>query len=136
MDMTKLDAPVQSLLRGKNFAFVGTVNADGSPHVAPTWIDTDGEYVFVNTGIGTVKERNAKRDARITIAITEQGNPYNLLIIRGKVVGRVSGLSATENLDKLTKKYMGMEKFPDRRQASIQVTLKIEPLRIFTRKIA
>jgi PPOX class probable F420-dependent enzyme len=133
--MAKIDASVQVLLEGKNFAYVSTVNADGSPHVAPTWVDTDGSYVLINTGLGTVKHRNAKRDPRVTIAITEHGNPYNLVIIRGHVVEQVTGSSATDHLDRLAKKYMGMDKFPDRQLALRQVTLKIKPVRVFTRKM-
>lgn len=134
-EMAKLDASVQELLGGKNFAFLSTVNADGSPHVAPTWVDVEGGYVLINTGLGTVKQRNAKRDPRVTIAITEQANPYNLVVIRGEVEEQISGSSATDRLDKLAKKYMGVDKFPDRKLASIQVTLKIKPIRVFTRKM-
>ena len=132
--MPKLDASVQGLLQGRNFAFVSTVNADGSPHVAPTWVDTDGDYVLVNTGLGTVKRRNVKRDPRVTIAITEQTNPYNLVIIRGRVAEQISGPKATDQLDRLAKRYMGVGEFPDRQLASQQVTLRIKPERVFTRK--
>jgi len=132
--MSKLDASVQKLLQGKNFAFVSTVNADGSPHVAPTWVDTDGDNVLVNTNVSTVKRRNMKRDPRVTLALTEQTNPYNLVIIRGRVVEEISGPKATDQLDRLAKRYMGVEEFPDRKLASKQVTLRIKPERVFTRK--
>jgi len=132
--MSKLDASVQKLLQGKNFAFVSTVNGDGSPHVAPTWVDTDGDNVLVNTNVGTVKRRNMKRDPRVTLALTEQTNPYNLVIIRGRVVEEISGPKATDQLDRLAKRYMGVEEFPDRKLASKQVTLRIKPERVFTRK--
>ena len=132
--MPKLDASVQKLLQGKNFAFVSTVNADGSPHVAPTWVDTDGDNVLVNTNVSTVKRRNMKRDPRVTLALTEQTNPYNLVIIRGRVVEEISGPKATDQLDRLAKRYMGVEEFPDRKLASKQVTLRIKPERVFTRK--
>jgi PPOX class probable F420-dependent enzyme len=132
--MAELDTSVQALLQGKNFAFISTVNADGSPHVAPTWVDIDGNYVLINTGLGTVKQTNLKRDPRVTIAITEQTNPYNLVIIRGYVVEQTTGPKATAQLDRLAKKYMGLEEFPDRQLASRQATLKIKPERVFTRK--
>lgn len=134
-DMAELDVSVRELLEGKNFAFVSTVNADGSPHVAPTWVDTDGAHVFINTSIGSVKARNVKRDQRVTIAITEQANPYNLAIIRGVVVMQTSGPSATDRIDKLAKRYMGLDEFPDRKLATEQVTWKIKPIRVFTRKM-
>ena len=129
-----LDAFALELLKGKNFAFLSTVNVDGSPHVAPTWVDTDGEYLLINTGLGTVKQRNVKRDPRVTVAVVEHANPYNSMVIRGRVVEQVGGATATDSLDKLAKKYMGADKFPDRELASRQVILRIKPLRVFTRK--
>ena len=112
---------------------MSSVNPNGSPHVVLTWVDTDGEYVFINTGLGTVKQRNLQRDPRVTIAITEQANPYNLIVIRGEVADQISGASATERLDRLAQKYMRADKFQDR--DARQVTLKIKPLRVFTRKM-
>ena len=132
--MVELDASVQALLRGNNFAFVSTISSDGYPHVAPTWVDTDGIYVLINTGLGTVKQRNVKRNPRVAIALTEQTNPYNLVVIRGRVVEEVTGSKATVQFDRLARRYMGVEAFPDRQLASRQVTLKIKPERVFTRK--
>jgi len=113
---------------------VSTVNGDGSPHDAPTWVDTDGDNVLVNSNVSTVKRRNMKRDPRVTIALTEQTNPYNLVIIRVRVAEEISGPKATDQLDRLAKRYMGLEEFPDRKLASQQVTLSIKPERVFTRK--
>ena len=113
---------------------MSTVNGDGSPHVAPTWVDTDADYVLVNTNLHAIKRRNMKRDPRVTIALTEQTNPYNVVIIRGRVADEISGPKATDQLDRLAKRYMGVEEFPDRKLASKQVTLRIKPERVFTRK--
>jgi hypothetical protein len=41
------------LLRGKNFAHLVTLNPDGSPHVAPLWVDADEDgNVLVNSAGG------------------------------------------------------------------------------------
>ena len=44
--MAALSEKALELLRGKNFAYVATVNRDGSPQVTPVWIDTDGTNVL------------------------------------------------------------------------------------------
>jgi PPOX class probable F420-dependent enzyme len=128
--MAELDSSVQELLRGKNFAFVATVNSDGWPHVTPTWVDTDGQHVLVNTALGTVKQRNIKRDPRVTLVVMDQTNPYKAFIIRGRVVEQIVGSNAEAHLDALAKRYMGSDAFPDREVAAQQVILKIEPLRV------
>src|SRR6266581_3119410 len=55
--MTKLDDDARKILEGKNFIFLATVNPDGSPQVTPTWVDTDGHYVLINTAKGRVIEQ-------------------------------------------------------------------------------
>ncbi len=73
---TKLDDDARKILEGKNFIFLATVNPDGSPQVTPTWVDTDGHYIFINTAVGRVKHKNVKKNPQVAMAITEQGNPY------------------------------------------------------------
>jgi uncharacterized pyridoxamine 5'-phosphate oxidase family protein len=65
---------------------------DGTPHVAPTWVDLEeqnGRYILVNTAIGRVKQKNVSRNPNIALAIYDQNNPYDMVSIRGKVVEQV-----------------------------------------------
>ena len=125
--VTKLDADAKKILEGKNFIFLATVNPDGSPQVTPTWVDTDGHYVLINTAIGRVKHRNIKRNPQVALAITEQGNPYKLVMMRGKVVEELTGQVAEDHIDKMAKKYMGHDKYQNRKPGQKRVILKIEP---------
>src|ERR1700719_2411322 len=65
---------------------LGTIMKDGSPQVTPVWVDYDGKYVRFNSALGRVKDKNVRRDARVSIAIQDPANPYRYLEIRGKVV--------------------------------------------------
>ena len=58
--LAELSEKAKRLLKGKNFAFVATVNKDGSPQLTPTWVDTDGENVLVNTALGRQKTRTSR----------------------------------------------------------------------------
>ncbi len=55
------------LLQGKNLAYLGTTNEDGSPHVTALWVDVDPErdLVLLNTEDGRKKTNNVRRDPRI-----------------------------------------------------------------------
>src|SRR5437899_8200784 len=109
--MTKLDDDARKILEGKNFIFLATVNPDGSPQVTPTWVDTDGHYVLINTAVGRIKQRNIKKNPQVAIAITEQSNPYKLVMIKRRVIEEVTGHVAEDHSDKMAKKYTGAEKY-------------------------
>jgi PPOX class probable F420-dependent enzyme len=120
------------MLEGKNFVYLATVNPDGTPQVTPTWVDTDGKFVLVNTAIGRVKHRNVKVNPHVALAITDLDNPYNLVVIRGKVVEQLTGRIAEDHIDKMSKKYRGIDKYPNRKPGEQRVILKIEPTRVIS----
>jgi PPOX class probable F420-dependent enzyme len=128
--MPGLTDKAKQLLEGKNFVFIATVNPNGTPQVTPTWVDTDGKFVLINTAIGRVKHRNVKKNPAVSLAIYEQTNPYNLAMIKGRVVDFVTGPTAENHIDKMAKKYIGKDKYPNRRPGEQRVILKIEPLKV------
>ena len=128
--MAKLDDDARRILEGKNFIFLATVNPDGTPQVTPTWVDTDGHYIVINTAVGRIKHRNVKKNPQVAMAITEQGNPYKLVMIRGKVIEEVTGQAAEDHIDKMEKKYRGRDKYAGRKLGEKRVLLKIQPHRI------
>ena len=125
--MIKLTDVQKKFLEGKNFAFLATVNRDGSPQVTPTWVDTDGEHVLINIATTRVKAKNVKRDPRVAVAIADQSNPYSMITIRGKVVDQVTGKEAEDHIDKMSKKYTGQDKYSFRQPGEKRLLLKIEP---------
>jgi PPOX class probable F420-dependent enzyme len=126
-----LPEKARKLLEEKNFAFIGTIANDGSPHVTQTWVDMDGEYVLINTAIGRAKEKNTRRDPRVWVAVADHSNPYNQVMIKGSVVERITGEVAESHIDKLAKKYTGLEKYGSRRPGERRIILKIKAQRVF-----
>jgi PPOX class probable F420-dependent enzyme len=133
LKLDSLDERALQLLRGKNFAFVASLNHDGSPHVTPTWVDTDGENVLINTAIGRVKQKNTAQDSRVAIAVVDQANPYDALLVEGFVLEQVTGTLAENHIDKLAKKYLGLDKYRRTQQGEKRVVLKIKVKRILNR---
>lgn len=43
-------------------------------------------FILINTFEGSVKVKNAKRDRRVALSITDMYNTYNMVSIKGKVV--------------------------------------------------
>jgi len=120
-----LSAKTKMLLLGPNFGNLATVLANGSPHVAPVWVDYDGKHLIVNTAEGRQKMLNIRRDPRVAISVMNAENPYQWVGIRGRVV-EIIHEGADEHIDKMAKKYLGQDKYPMRRPEEQRVILKIE----------
>jgi PPOX class probable F420-dependent enzyme len=87
-------------------AALTTVTKDGYPQTSVVWCDFDGECVRVNTMRGFAKERNMRRDPRVTLLCYDPRKPLRYLEIRGTVVGMTEH-GAAEHLDALASKYAG-----------------------------
>jgi PPOX class probable F420-dependent enzyme len=98
---------------------------DGSPHVAPVWFDYDGTYILIDSAKGRIKDKNIRRDPRVGIDILDPDNPYRHLSIRGRVV-EITEKGADELIDKLSKKYTGLDKYAHRAPGEVRVLYKIE----------
>jgi PPOX class probable F420-dependent enzyme len=127
----KLNEEAIKLIDGRNFGFLATIMPDGGPHVAPVWIDREGDAILVNTAVGRVKQKNATSDPRVAISIGDQSNMYEKIVIRGRVMSQTLN-GAEEHIDKLAKKYIGKDKYPWRQPGEKRIILKIEPTHIST----
>ena len=126
----EIDDSIIQLLTGKNFAFVATLIKDGSPQITPIWIDFEGDTILINTAEGRTKQKNVSRDQRVAISIVDQNNPYNMVTIRGKVTEQTS-IGADEHIDKLAKRYLGVDKYPFRSPTEKRVIIKVAPENVF-----
>jgi PPOX class probable F420-dependent enzyme len=119
------------LFQKKAFAHLATLMSDGCPQVTPVWCDFDGTYVRINSAKGRVKDRNMRRDPRVTLSIQDPDNPYRYLEVRGRVV-EVTEEGADAHIDSLAKKYLGVDKYPYRQPGETRVIYKIQPERTST----
>ena len=117
------------LFQKRAFANLATLMPDGRPQVTPVWVDYDGKYVRVNSALGRVKDKNMRRDPRISLSIQDPENPYRYLEIRGKVE-EVTQNGADDHINKLSQKYLGKPEYPYRKPGEVRVIYKIEPQKI------
>jgi PPOX class probable F420-dependent enzyme len=87
-------------------AALTTVMPDGYPQTSVVWCDFDGECVRVNTMRGFAKERNMRRDPRVTLLCYDPARPLRYLEVRGTVIDMTED-GASEHLDALASKYAG-----------------------------
>jgi len=128
MKMTPL--AIELCTKGKNFATIATTMNDGSPQASITWIDSDGSNIIFNTAEGRLKTNNLRRDGRVALTIADSENPYRQVMVRGKVIeDTLEG--ASEHVDSLAQKYLGVDKYPYSQPGEVRVIFKIQPEKIF-----
>jgi len=117
------------LFHKKAFAHLATVNADGTPQVTPVWVDHDGAHILVNSARGRRKDRNMERNPAVALSIQDPDNAYRYLEVRGRV-DEITEEGADQHIDKMAKKYLGVDKYPGRQPGEVRVLYKIKPERI------
>jgi PPOX class probable F420-dependent enzyme len=116
----------KDLFDKKAFANLATVMPDGTPQVTPVWVDFDGSHVLVNSARGRQKDKNMKQNSTVALSILDPDNPYRYLEVRGNVA-EITEDGAAQHIDKMAKKYMGVDKYPYAREGEVRVLYKIEP---------
>lgn len=116
------------LFQKKAFANLATLMPDGTPQVTPVWVDYDGTHVLVNSARGRQKDKNMERNPAVALSILDPDNPYRYLEVRGRVAD-ITEEGAEEHIDKMAKKYMGVDKYPYRRPGEVRVLYRIKPER-------
>lgn len=67
-------------------ARLGTINHDGSPHIAPVWYRYEGGELRILTDRSSRKHRNIERDPRVTVCIDDETPPYHTVLITGRAI--------------------------------------------------
>jgi PPOX class probable F420-dependent enzyme len=119
----KLSDDIKALVSGANFAHLATLMTDGSPQVAPVWVDLEGDFVLVSTGEGSLKAKNTRRDARVGLSVIAMDNPYREAQLRGRVVERRPD-PEFRTMDRISRKYTS-QPFPFRDNPAQRVVLVI-----------
>lgn len=115
-----------ALLHKKVFAYLATIMPDGSPQVTPVWIDYDGRNILFNSARGRVKDKNVRRDPRVSLSVADPENPYSYFEVRGRVIS-ITEQGAVEHIDKMAQKYLGQAKYPWARPGEVRVVYTVEP---------
>ena len=117
------------LFEKRAFAHLATLMPDGSPQVTPVWVDFDGTFVLVNSAKGQQKDLNMKRDGRVALSIQDPEDPYRYMQVRGHVV-EITDQGADAHIDKMTKKYLGKDVYPNRTPGMVRLIYKIKPEKV------
>jgi hypothetical protein len=85
---------------------------------------------LVNTAEGRIKHKNVLRDPRVAISVVDNNNPLNMTTMRGKVIEIIPDYQY-QHANRLTKKYMGKDRYPFRQPGEKRIILKILPEKVY-----
>ncbi len=116
----------REILAKKTFAHLATLMPDGSPQVTPVWVDVEGDRIVVNSAEGRAKPRNVRNDDRVALSATDPDNPYEAVIVRGRV-DEITHEGADEHIDAMARKYLDRDRYPFRQAGEQRVRIYIRP---------
>ncbi|MFE6687140.1 PPOX class F420-dependent oxidoreductase [Streptomyces sp. NPDC057743] len=96
---------LKKLLDSPVFVMVGTIQPDGSPQISPVWVKRDGDDLLISTTVGRRKEKNLRRDPRVSVVVQPFDAPYTYAEIRGEATLSTEG--GQQLIDELSRKYTG-----------------------------
>jgi PPOX class probable F420-dependent enzyme len=116
----------RDLFNKRAFASLATLMPNGDVQVTPVWVDADNGSVIFNSARGRLKDKNVRRDPRVTLTLIDPDNPYRYLEVRGRVVD-ITEKGADQHIDKLAKKYLGVDKYPYAKPGEVRVLYRVKP---------
>jgi len=119
----KLPESARKMLQDKAYGHVVTSAPNGRPQTTMVWVDVEGDEVLFNTAEGREKARNLRRDPRVVISIQDRNNPQAYLIVHG--TASVAEAGADSHIDKLAKRFLGVDKYPYRQPGEKRLLIRV-----------
>ena len=118
-----LPESLRKVLVDKAYGHVITFNADGSPQVTMVWMDAEGNQPLYNTADGRIKVTNLRRNPKIMVSVQDRNNPQSYALIKGTATITADG--AEDHIDRMAKRFLGMDKYPWRAPGEKRLLVKI-----------
>jgi PPOX class probable F420-dependent enzyme len=124
----KLPESAKKVLQDKAYGHVITFDAKGRPQVTMVWLDVEGDEVLFNTAAGRRKPQNLGADPRVIISVQDRNEPQSYMVIHGTAT--VTEAGADGHIDKLAKRFLGVDKYPYRQPGEKRLLVRVKPNRI------
>jgi PPOX class probable F420-dependent enzyme len=92
---------------------LAVVRFDGSPHVAPVWVDLEGDDIVFMTSADTVKGRAILRDPRVSICWDDERPPFIFAVVVGTATTSTDSEELLYWATRIGGRYMGAERAED-----------------------
>lgn len=114
-------------------AKLAVVRADGSPQVAPVWVERDGEQIVFLTSAETVKGKAILRDGRVSLCFDNELPPFDFLTINGTATTSTDPDDLLRWATSTAGRYMGAERaeaYGQRNAVPPEMVVRVTPTKI------
>lgn len=114
-------------------AKLAVVRADGSPHVAPVWVDLDGNDLIFTTGAETVKGKAILRDPRVSLCLDDEHPPFSFVTISGVATTSTDPAELLKWATRIASRYMGADQadaYGRRNAVPPEMVVRVTPTKI------
>ena len=109
------------------------VRADGSPHVAPVWVDLDGDEIVLMTSADTIKGKSILRDGRVALCFDDERPPFSFVTIAGTTTTSTDPDDLLRWATRIAARYMGDEQaeaYGRRNAVPPEMVVRVTPTKI------
>ena len=117
-------------------AKLAVIRADGSPHVAPVWVDLDGDQIVFMTAADTVKGKAIVRDPRVSLCWDDERPPFSFVTVAGTVTTSTDSAELLYWGTRIGGRYMGPERADEygrRNAVPPEMVVRVRPTRVVAR---
>jgi PPOX class probable F420-dependent enzyme len=114
-------------------AKLAVVRVDGSPHVAPVWVDLDGDELVFMTSATTIKGKAILRDPRVCLCFDDESPPFTFLTIAGTATTSTDPDELLRWGTRIGGRYMGAdraEEYGRRNAVPPEMLVRVTPTKI------
>jgi PPOX class probable F420-dependent enzyme len=114
-------------------AKLAVTRADGSPHVAPVWVDLDGDEIVFMTSADTVKGKAILRDGRVCLCFDDERPPFSFVTVAGTATTSTDPDELLRWGTRIGGRYMGAERAQEygrRNAVPPEMVVRVTPTRV------
>ncbi len=114
-------------------AKLAVTRADGSPHVAPVWVDLDGDDIVFMTSADTIKGKSILRDGRVALCFDDDRPPFSFVTITGRATTSTDPVELLAWGTRIGGRYMGADRadaYGRRNAVPPEMVVRVTPAKV------
>ncbi len=118
-------------------AKLAVVRKDGSPHVAPVWVDIEGDEIVFMTSADTIKGKAILRDPRVCLVWDDEVPPFSFVIVAGIATTSTDPDELLAWGTRIGGRYMGAENaeaYGKRNAVPPEMVVRVRPTKITAKR--